>query len=1426
MKKIVVSRYHHFLFDLIYRQIDLFISATKTCSPEEFRCLSGRCIRLTWRCDGDIDCSDNSDEKGCAQPSQCATGHFRCGDGTCISQHDVCNGAPNCPDGSDEDGNGTCNSGTPCKEDGYPCQQLCIATKNGHHCACKEGYDMGVDGKSCLDIDECSLKEEMCSQKCENMVPGFQCFCAKGYRMRNDKKRCKALGPPPVIIFANRVDIRKVAVDGLDYTAVISDLQNAIAVDFHFKSQRIFWSDITADAIFSCSFNGTDVKSIVNAGLISPGGLAVDWVSERLFWTDSGTSRIEFSALDGSMRKVLFWKNVEKPRAVVVNPEDSTLFWTDWGNSPRIEKAFIDGTGRYAIVNTSLFWPNGLTIDYPSYRIYWVDAKHHVIESSNLDGTDRKSVIEGNLPHPFAVTVFEDNIYWTDWHTKSIHSAIKMTGGDVKIVHGKLHFPMDILVLHPLRQPEVSDRCAGNECSHICLANNVSYRCACPTGFQLSADQKTCNSHPDTFLLFSRRNDIRWLCIDCADDSDIDVVLPLRNVNSAVSLDWDFESFSIFWSDITNDTINRAFWNGSRETVIVSQPMESPAGVAVDWIAQNIYWTDSGRNVIEASRFDGSLRSIVIWQSLERPRDIVVDSLSALMFWTHWDASQAKIERSSMDGTERSVLQGSSLTWPHGLCVDFEEKKIYWSDAGMKRIEYSDYNGANRKTLVSQSIKHPYGLAVFEDFVYWTDWELKSIQKADKKSGLHVSTVLTGLENLMDIQIFHNKRPQSSNGCSNSGCSDLCLLSASRKGFSCFCPTGIKLLEDNKTCARDMQRFLIATSRTSIKRISLDVPYFSDVVVPIKGNLSNALTLDVYTQEKFVFWSDINEDKIYRARYDSSSNAHSVISVGLNDINGLAVDNIGRKIYWSDAGRKRIEVSDLDGNNRRALVSQDLDSPRGIAVDYLSGYMFWADWGSKTRIERADMDGDKRAVIIDSNLGWPNGITVISLKKKLVWVDSQIHTLEMSDLNGVNRDILAQDLPSPYGVAHIDDDVYWSDWETRAIFTVNLKQRGKPTTILSGLNNLVDIRAVNSFDEQHVTDVCHANKAGCSHLCLRTSWGYSCTCPTGMLLLEDKKSCQSNLSTFLLFASKGSIRRISLDTADHSDVFLPINDVFNAVAVDFDYDMKKIFYTDVALDVIRSANFDGSNVVNIVSANLVTPDGLAFDWVAKNVYWSDTGRNIIEVARSDGSSRRTIIDLDLDEPRSLAIFPKKALLFWSDWGSLPKIERSYLDGSNRKVVIASGLGWPNGLSVDYEAKRLFWADAQLDRIESTDFQGKVRKIVVKDISHPFGVTIYGQHVYWTDWQSKAIERADKETGTDKHVITENIEYLMELKMVAPSRQAGTYNQSKYLFLRLASADTNPCGNQNGGCSHLCLFRPQGYICACPSHPDSRACSTG
>jgi len=64
----------------------------------------------------------------------------------------------------------------------------------------------------------------------------------------------------------------------------------------------------------------------------------------------------------------------------------------------------------------------------------------------------REVVVKGELPHPFALTLYEDTLFWTDWNTHSIHSCRKQTGTEQRIVHSDIFSPMDIHVFSPKRQ--------------------------------------------------------------------------------------------------------------------------------------------------------------------------------------------------------------------------------------------------------------------------------------------------------------------------------------------------------------------------------------------------------------------------------------------------------------------------------------------------------------------------------------------------------------------------------------------------------------------------------------------------------------------------------------------------------------------------------------------------------------------------------------------------------------------------------------------------------------------------------------------------------------------------------------------------------------------------------------------------------------
>ena len=110
------------------------------------------------------------------------------------------------------------------------------------------------------------------------------------------------------------------------------------------------------------------------------------------------------------------------------------MYWTDWGKHPGIERAVLDGSHRITLVNTSVAWPNGLTIYYLSRKIYWTDAKLDKIEVMNLDGSDRRVVLNDRLLHIFGLTVLGDRLYWADLLKSAIESVNKRTLNDRQTV--------------------------------------------------------------------------------------------------------------------------------------------------------------------------------------------------------------------------------------------------------------------------------------------------------------------------------------------------------------------------------------------------------------------------------------------------------------------------------------------------------------------------------------------------------------------------------------------------------------------------------------------------------------------------------------------------------------------------------------------------------------------------------------------------------------------------------------------------------------------------------------------------------------------------------------------------------------------------------------------------------------------------------
>ena len=131
-------------------------------------------------------------------------------------------------------------------------------------------------------------------------------------------------------------------------------------------------------------------------------------------------------------------------------------------------------------------------------------------------------------------------------------------------------------------------------------------------------------------------------------------------------------------------------------------------------------------------------------------------------------------------------------------------------------------------------------------------------------------------------------------------------------------------------------------------------------------------------------------------------------------------------------------------------------------------------------------------------------------------------------------------------------------------------------------------------------------------------------------------------------------------------------------------------------------------------------------------------------------------------------------MYWSDWGINARIERASMDGSNRMVLHGTRLVWPNALSIDLISERLYWADAKLRVIEVSHLDGSHRQVVAEGLMHPFAMTLFGEYLYYTDWQFGGVLRVNKLSGNTSNntkvlLQTETIT-SMGIKAVHPSLQ--------------------------------------------------------
>ncbi|XP_066911017.1 autotransporter adhesin BpaC-like [Clytia hemisphaerica] len=248
------------------------------------------------------------------------------------------------------------------------------------------------------------------------------------------------------------------------------------------------------------------------------------------------------------------------------------------------------------------------------------------------------------------------------------------------------------------------------------------------------------------------------------------------------------------------------------------------------------------------------------------------------------------------------------------------------------------------------------------------------------------------------------------------------------------------------------KKYLLVAQSGTIKRIDLE-GRLSSLTYAFKSKQLNYLVdVEYDCLMENIYFTDVVDG--YIGKISTNSPSHQVLFQGLAFPEGIAVDWIGRRIYWTESKSRQISVGFLDGSKSVVLFKDDIYQPRDILCDPNEGKIYWTDWNYfYPKIEVADMSGRNRRVLLDyRDVNQPNGLTLDYKRNRLCWTDYKFLHVACMKLDGPKKvEIISKTVLHPFSVTNSDSILYWTDWQSDKIQRQSIETNKRLPAIKPGL---------------------------------------------------------------------------------------------------------------------------------------------------------------------------------------------------------------------------------------------------------------------------------------------------------------------------------------------------------------------------------------
>uniref|UniRef100_W5N3U3 Si:dkey-88l16.3 n=1 Tax=Lepisosteus oculatus TaxID=7918 RepID=W5N3U3_LEPOC len=632
-----------------------------------------------------------------------------------------------------------------------------------------------------------------------------------------------------------------------------------------------------------------------------------------------------------------------------------------------------------------------------------------------------------------------------------------------------------------------------------------------------------------------------------------------------------------------------------------------------------------------------------------------------------------------------------------------------------------------------------------------------------------------------------------------------------RGSYSCQCHSGYLLERDGHSCKIIGEPFLLASVQYELLIYSL---HGSSMEVLFSTGKRLVFSVDYDWQEQLVFWVSLDAESIKWISMDQKDKGTLVKGIKSDCI---AVDWLGRNLYWTDGVAGQILAISLNTTstnirNNTVVLNEDLEQPHSLVLHPQEGMMYWTEIG-EPQIEKAGMDGSDRKVIIAKGLSWPISLTLDLLDLRIFWTDEKLKCIGSANMDGTDIKLLQlTESPNPFSVVVFNNMIYWSDTKRRTIQKAN-KITGKNRSVfLKRLGQPFGLKIIH--ESLQVTSANPCKSLDCSHICLLGPRQRAvCRCPVGYLLTEDGVTCDIPGDTTFLFL---------LSASTLSQVYL------------------KNMHTLTDLNT-----WPEHKALPIAGVNEAT----AMDYVLKDqtVYLADDEGGFVgrfKLKDSELVFRRKVLELQGETVMALAVDWLSHNLYWS---SSQRALLCVTSSSNNytAIIFEDGVEGIDSIALYPPSGAICFADMGKEgrrsqaKIECAYMNGQNRRVLWQKTMMPTCLTFStsGTELFWADPGAGIIGsigidgfkyKAYKTGGgiLTSFAQTDNIFLWTTVNDTAKlwfsdglqPRQlwfdVKTNVVSLKVYSKFSQKGTNLCADQNGGCSHICLPFPQGRTCKC------------